>query len=747
MASNPGGADSPGGSATVALLESIIGQSPVAVHVKDLDGRYILVNRRFEALHGLAASDVLGRDDSTIYPADHAARVRAVDQEVVATRALVEEEEVAPLDEDTYSLLTSKFPLLDAAGEPFAICGISIDISERKRAEEALRRSEEEYQSTVEDAIEGITRVSLQGQMLTANPAFAHMLGYDWVDELLDAMTDVRRHLWVNPQERDAIMLTLLEHGSVEGQEIELRRKDGGTLWVSASTRLVRDASGKAQYVETFASDISERKRVEAELRMHQDHLEELVKERTAELTQAKEEAEIANQAKSTFLASMSHELRTPLNAVLGFAQILQIDQSLTPRQRHSLETIQHGGEQLLALINDILDLAKIEAGHMELAIAPLPLHEFIRVIADIIRVKADQKNVHFRCDMAAELPAAMQADERRLRQVLLNLLSNAVKFTDRGEVRLRVAKARGDATALRFEVEDTGVGIEPEHLEKIFLPFEQVGRAASRAGGTGLGLAISRQLVRAMGGEIHVDSQAGQGSCFWFELRLPVVDAPLMNSAARTEVTGYEGSRRCLLVADDVPANRALLVELLAPLGFVIEEAGDGEAMLVQASAAAPDLVIADIVMPRLDGLQATQQMRRTPGLEAVPVLLVSATVSGADSDRYLAAGANAFLPKPLDVRSLLQRIGELLDLRWTFAQPAPMPDGAAPLVPPPQPTLQALARLAQRGEMRGVREAANQLRALGEQYKPFADRLLWLAERFESRAITELIQHHLQP
>jgi PAS domain S-box-containing protein len=730
------------------LLQAIVDQSPVAVHVKDLDGRYLLVNRRFEELHRVRAADILGRDDSAIYPGDHAARVRAVDKEVLASLAVVEEEETAPLDEDTYALLTSKFPLLDASGEPFAICGVSTDITERKRIEEALRRSEEEYQSTVEDAIEGITRVSLKGQMLTANPAFAHMLGYDWVDELLDTMTDVRRQLWVNPQERDAIMLTLLEHGSVEGQEIELRRKDGGTLWVSASTRLVRDASGKAQFIETFASDISERRRVQAELKMHQDHLEELVKERTAELTQAKEEADIANQAKSAFLASMSHELRTPLNAVLGFAQILQIDPGLTPRQRHSLETIQHSGEQLLALINDILDLAKIEAGRTDLAVAPVPLHEFIRVIADIIRVKADQKEVHFRCDMAAELPAAVQADERRLRQVLLNLLSNAVKFTDRGEVQLRVAKAAGrEEDVLRFEVEDTGVGIVPEHLERIFLPFEQVGHVESRAGGTGLGLSISRQLVRAMGGEIRVESQAGQGSCFSFELQLPVVEAELASHAARAEITGYEGQRRCVLVADDVPANRDLLVELLGPLGFELEEAGDGEAMLECARATRPDLVIADIVMPKLDGLQATQQMRRIPGLEAVPVLLVSATVSGADIDRYLAAGANAFLPKPIDMRSLLQRIGELLELRWTFAPPAQVPDNTAPLVAPPQPTLQALARLAQRGEMRGVREAANQLTTLGEQYKPFADRLLALAERFESRAITELIQRHLQP
>jgi PAS domain S-box-containing protein len=734
----------------LALLQSIVDQSPAAIHLKDAQGRYLVVNRRFQELHRITAGDIVGKTDLAVFPSDEAARRQAVDQEALATGAAVEEEETIQADEeDAVNVLSITFPVLDADGDAGGICGISTDISERKRAEDALRRSEEEYRSTVEDALEGIFRVSLQGQMLTANPAFAHMLGYDWVDDLLDSMTDVRRELYVHPEERDVIMATLREQGSAENRELELRRKDGSALWVSVSTRLVRDEAGKPVFIETFASDIGERKRVEAELRLHQDHLEDLVAERTSELTHAKEQAEVANQAKSTFLASMSHELRTPLNAVLGFAQILQIDPSLTSRQRLSLETIQHSGEQLLALINDILDLAKIEAGKMELIGAPVLLHEFIRVIADIMRVKADEKKVHFRCDMAADVPAGVHADERRLRQVLLNLLSNAVKFTDAGEVRLHVGvqgTAEGSAV-LRFEVEDTGVGIEAEHFEKIFLPFEQVGQATTRASGTGLGLAISRQLVRAMGGDIRVESQAGRGSRFWFDLQLPVVEARIATGAARVEIVGYEGPRRRVLVVDDVPANRGLLLDLLGSLGFVLEEATDGEALLAKAQATRPDLVITDIVMPRLDGVQATQQMRRMPSLESVPVLLVSATVSGADTDRYLAAGANAFLPKPIDVRLLLQRIGELMKLTWTFAHPFQPLEPAAPLTPPPLPTLQALARLAQRGEMRGLREAANQLGTMGDQYKPFANRLHHLAERFESRAITQLIQQYLEP
>jgi len=731
------------------LRPSIVDQSPAAIHVKDLAGRYLLVNHQYEELHQLPAAAIVGRTDFDVVPADVAARRRAVEREVLSTRSVVQEEETLTVGEDTVTVVSVTFALVDDDGQPWAVCGISTDITERRRAEETLRRSEEEYRDTVEDAVEGIFRVSLRGQVLTANPAAAHMLGYEWVDDLLDSMTDVRRQLYVNPQERDAIMSALMEQGFVEGQELQLRRKDGQSLWVSVNTRLVRDDAGKPLFIETFASDISQRKRVEAELRMHQDHLEELVAKRTAELTQAKEQAEVANLAKSTFLANMSHELRTPLNGVLGFAQILQIDPSLTPRQRLSLETIQHSGQQLLALINDILDLAKVEAGKMELVAAPVLLHEFIRVIADIIRVKADEKQVHFRCDMAADLPDGVQADERRLRQVLLNLLSNAVKFTDHGEVRLHVSmtgRSDGDAV-LHFAVEDTGIGIDPQHIEKIFLPFEQVSDATRRTGGTGLGLAISRQLVRAMGGDIRVESEAGRGSRFWFELKLPSVEVRLASSAARVEIVGYEGPRRRVLVADDVPASRAVLTDLLGSLGFTVDEAADGEELLARAQAARPDLIITDIVMPRLDGVQATQQLRHTPSLEAVPVLLVSATVSQSDTARYLAAGASAFLPKPIDVRQVLQLIGELLKLDWTFARPPEAPDSTAPLIPPPQPTLQTLARLARSGEMRGLREAANQLSTLGSQYKPFADRLYHLAERFESRAIVKLIEQFLEP
>jgi CheY-like chemotaxis protein len=375
----------------------------------------------------------------------------------------------------------------------------------------------------------------------------------------------------------------------------------------------------------------------------------------------------------------------------------------------------------------------------------------FLQAIADIIRVRAEEKQLAFGCDIAPDLPSGVLADERRLRQVLLNLLANAVKFTDRGEVSLRVTFA--PPARLRFEVRDTGIGIGEDRWEAIFQPFEQAGDVQHRAGGAGLGLAISRQLLRLMGSDIEMRSQPGEGSAFWFEVNLPVVQARAAPASSETVITGYEGPRRKILVVDDVAANRMVLGDMLAPLGFGMAEAASGREGLEIAQRLRPDLVLMDSVMPETDGLEATRRLRQLPGLGHIAVIAISASASGTDEATAVAAGANAFLSKPIDLQALLAQIGDLLNLQWIRepGESAPAPrngngNGApARLVAPPAQELAVLHRLALLGNMRDIAREAAHLSELDERYSAFADELKLLAQGYQSRAIVQLVERHM--
>jgi CheY-like chemotaxis protein len=467
----------------------------------------------------------------------------------------------------------------------------------------------------------------------------------------------------------------------------------------------------------------------------------------------------------------LSHELRTPLNGILGYTQILQRDARLMEKHHQAIEVIHHSAEHLLTMINDILDLSKIEAQRMELKPKDFHLPRFLNTLVDIVRIQADQKGLLFDYQFASDLPIAVYGDEKRLRQILLNLLSNAIKFTGKGGVNFSVTKRESHnsqlaarypdqsrkmqpTVRLHFKVDDKGIGIPPEKLEEIFLPFHQVGDKRVQARGTGLGLPISRKLVRMMGAELYVSSIPGDGSTFWFELDLPeTTEIPeAIKPAKRRNVIGFEGEKRKILIADDEEDNRSVIKDILLPLGFEVVETGNGQDTLNKAIEHQPALIFMDLLMPVMNGFETTTTIRQIPVLKNTKVIAVSASVFDQAKERSFEAGCDAYISKPFSIDHLLDTVQQHLKLEWIYEdveEPYDTPKvdlEQATIIPPSQKALTVLLDLAMRGDVISLQEQAKALEAREPRLAPFSHKLYQLANNFLIEEIQEFLKDYME-
>jgi PAS domain S-box-containing protein len=550
-----------------------------------------------------------------------------------------------------------------------------IDITERKRVELMLRASENQLAAIYANVSDAIFVISVepddQFRFVMVNGSFfkiTHLSEQQVVGRLVQE---------VIPEPGLHLALTKYQEAIKQGHAVHWEETSvypSGRKVGEVSVVPVFDAAGNCMQLIGAVHDLTERKLAEEELTRYKDHLEEEVQQRTVDLVLARNAAEAANLAKSVFLSSMSHEFRTPLNAILGFSGILRKDPKLTQGQRDNLEIINRSGENLLTLINDVLEMAKIEAGRVQVENIPFDFADLVRDVTDMMHVRAREKGLRLLIDQSSEFPRYIKGDEARLRQVLINLVGNAVKFTTQGGVTLRLGMSSdAQPSRLLIEVEDSGIGIDPADLQKIFEPFVQLEHAATQQG-TGLGLTITRQFVHLLGGTISVESTPGVGSIFRAELpaeRVEARDVVMPKRVIKGEVAGLAAGQPeyRILIVEDQQENQLLLAKLMTDVGFQVRVAENGEQGVALFQSWQPHLIWMDRRMPVMNGLAATRRIRELPGGHDVKIVAVTASAFTEQRVEMLNAGMDDFVRKPYRFSEIYECLTKQLGVQYTYS------------------------------------------------------------------------------
>ncbi|NJP04526.1 MAG: PAS domain S-box protein [Chloroflexaceae bacterium] len=660
------------------LLQALIDYSPTAIFVNDLEGQYLLINQGGAAVMGITPEQIIGKNRDQLFEHPCVLLWKKEDLQVVESQQPLVVEQSFPQADGLHTYLVTKFPIFDEHDQIYAIGGIMHDITELKWAEESLRK----LSRAVEQSPVSVVITDIHGIIEYVNPKFTQVTGYIF-EEAIGQNPRILKTDVTPPEIYPQLWDTILAGHEWQGQFYN-RKKDRSCYWEEAWISPVTGVDGHISHFVAVKEDITQRKQVEAELQ------------------RSKEAAEAANRAKSTFLANMSHELRTPLNAILGFAELIARDPQLLPMHREYLHVIERSGEHLLNLINDILEMARVEAGRITLHEQDTDLHQLLSTLMQMFQLRADEKHIDLILERDPMTPRFVWLDEGKLRQVLINLLSNALKFTMEGQVLLRVAveapaynhhrqdpqgtkgqpysprtNQQPRSIRLSFAVQDSGVGIAPHEQDAIFEAFTQAShnQSVDVVEGTGLGLTISQHFIQMMGGHIQVQSTPGEGATFAFTINagLGSLDA-LSTTLSDRFVIGVQPEQPDyrILVVEDKPDNRKLLVTILSNAGLSVQGVANGQEAVEAWETWQPHVIFMDLRMPVMDGYEAIRRIKSHSRGKQTIIVALTASVFEEDRIGVMLTGCDHFMRKPFRPEDIFDVLTRYLGLRFVYATPA---------------------------------------------------------------------------